>query len=111
MEHLECPPPTVVLVDFEQAIISSVERHFLEALIRACFFHLSQSVFRHVQSEGLQSLYNNEDDPQIRDATRQMCALAFVPVQHVKRVFGLFEAAAPQVLSPVIQYFSVSIRV
>lgn len=95
MEEIHGPPVNNIrlLLDFEPGIISAVTRIFLEDHIRACFFLLSQSVFRRVQHEGLQRLYNDEDDPQIRNATRQLCASAFVPVKDVKRVFGLFKVA------------------
>ena len=49
--------------------------------VRACLFHLCQSVFRRVQSEGLQEQYNDENDRTIKEVTQMMCALAFVPTE------------------------------
>lgn len=111
LEELGCAAPANVLVDFELGIFNAVARYFAEASIRACFFHLCQSVFRRVQNEGLQQLYNDPTDTRIRNATRQMCALAFVPVEDVQCVFALFERNAPQIFSPVVKYFAVSIPV
>ena len=43
-----------VMSDFEIAIINATKTHFGEDVIRLCLFHLCQSVYRHVQSTGLQ---------------------------------------------------------
>lgn len=51
-------------------------------VVKACLFHLSQSVYRHVQSEGLQKKY--AEDADIRDGVHMLCALAFVPVEDVE---------------------------
>lgn len=108
LEELECPLPVHIMVDFELAIINAAMENFMDALIEACLFHLSQSCFRHVQAEGLQAHCNDPNDSSIRDAARQMCALAFVPVADVVRVFLLFEQGVPRLFKPVTKYFEVN---
>lgn len=110
MEDLEAAHlPNRVMADFELGLINATREIFgMDLQIIACFFHLCQSVFRHVQSVGLQRNYNDANDATIRNAVRQMCALAFVPIPDVIRVFALFEQSAPQGrFSQVVKYFEV----
>lgn len=108
LEELQCPLPRYIMTDFELAIINAALENFVEAFIRACLFHLCQSVFRQIQHEGLQALYNDENDSTYRNAARQMCALAFVPVEDVQRVFFLFVETVPRLFKPVTKYFEVN---
>lgn len=100
------------MVDFELGLINATAEVFGRDLqIIACFFHLCQSAFRHVQSVGLQREYNDANDATIRDAVRQMCALAFVPIHDVIRVFELFKQSAPRGrFSQIVEYFEVSLK-
>lgn len=104
--------PTRIVVDFEIAIINAVRQHFGGAIIQACLFHLCQSVFRHVQDVGMQRAYNNAEDKTIRDAVRRMCAIAFVPVNDVIRVFDMFKATAPRTpqFAQLVKYFEVRLH-
>ena len=51
-----CPnsQPNFLFVDFEQAVINSFKSIWPLTQVKACFFHLSQAVFRKIQSLGLQ---------------------------------------------------------
>lgn len=60
--------PLTVMSDFEMAIINSAQKAFGADRVRCCFFHLSQNVYRHIQSVGLQQLYACAEDSSIRDA-------------------------------------------
>ena len=59
-----CPnsQPRYLFVDFEQAAINSFNLIWPITQVKACFFHLSQSVYRKLQSLGLQSEYHNDPD-------------------------------------------------
>ena len=79
--------PNRIMVDFEQAAISAAEEAFPQAVISGCFYHLSQSVYRKVQSEGLQNLYGEDAD--FATSVRMIPALALVPEAEVVNAFEL----------------------
>jgi len=49
--------PKTVMSDFEAGFINAVQETFPEAVCKGCFFHLSQSIMRHVQKE--EEVYSN----------------------------------------------------
>lgn len=100
--------PATVMTDFEMAIINAVKKHFDEDTIRLCFFHLRQSVYRKIQEEGLQAQYGDPNDKTIRQAAHNMCALAFVPPEHVLDIFDLFYDEIPEAFIPIAVYFEVN---
>lgn len=69
------------MIDFESAFMTAFTSCFSDANMSACFFHFTQSLWRNVQSGGLQKLYNNN----VRFALniKMLMTLAFVPVQDV----------------------------
>lgn len=73
--------PTDVTVDFEKAAINAINKAFPMAEIHGCRFHLGQSVYRHVQQVGLQSVYRS--DPDFALQIRLLTALSFVPPENV----------------------------
>lgn len=68
--------------------------------------HLSQSEYRHAQSEGLQEKY--AEDADIRDGAHMLCALAFVPVEDVESHFDILMDTLPSDLIDVGEYFEVT---
>ena len=66
-------------------------------------FHLSQSVFRKLQSLGLQSEYHN--DPEFALTMRMLPALAFVPLELVSWSFQQLVIIFPGNASPLCRYF------
>ena len=72
-----------LVIDFEQAVISAF--HFVfgnHVLLHGCFFHLTQSTWRKVQSLGLTRTYidNNED---FQTFVGMMDGLAFLPIDDI----------------------------
>ena len=59
-----CPlvQPREMLLDFEKAAINSFEEVWPDALVRCCFFHLTQNVWRKVQAAGMQADYNHDEE-------------------------------------------------
>ena len=49
--------PTSVMCDFEKAALNALTAVFPEATLKGCFFHLTQNIYRHIQSSGLQRQY------------------------------------------------------
>ena len=58
--------------------------------IYGCYFHLSQSFWRRIQSDGLKKWY----DPNLRLTYRKVQALAFLPIDDVIAGFDLVKAEA-----------------
>lgn len=105
-----CPQlaPLVVITDLESAAIASASAAFPGASAQACFFHLSQAVWRKVQNLGLTNLYIN--DPEARTYCKLLCALAFIPPNDVTHSFEELEdrlEAMPfaNELQPLYSYF------
>lgn len=100
--------PSSIMTDFELAIINAIKIHFPDEIIKLCLFHLCQSVFRRIQAEGLQQRYGDENDPTFREASKKMCALAFVPPADVPDVFDVLYDDLPEDFFPIANYFEVN---
>lgn len=74
--------------------------------VKCCFFHLGQSVYRRIQAEGLQELYNNAADRTLKTYTHMLLPLAYVPANDVRRAFNLLRDDSPDDLIPVVDYFA-----
>ena len=100
-----CPnsQPNYIFVDFEQAAINSFKLIWPLTQVKACFFHLSQSVYRELQSLGLQSEYHN--DPDFALTMRMLPGLAFVPPDLVEWSFQQLVIAFPENAYPLCRYF------
>lgn len=81
------PNPDTVISDFEQGIINAVSAVFPAADLRLCLFHLGQSVYRHVQSEGLQQAYSDPQHREVKIGVHMLISVAFVPNDDVVAVF------------------------
>lgn len=103
--NLEIAMPAIIMSDFELAIINAARHLIGVESVRCCFFHLGQSIYRQVQSRGLQIAYSNPDDRTIRDYVHMIIALAFVPVESVEQCFLQIQNEIPADLLPVSQYF------
>ena len=68
--------PECIHCDFEQAAISAMTECFPGVKIRGCFFHLAQSMHRHIAAVGATRQYNN--DPDFALKAKMILALAFV---------------------------------
>ena len=79
--------PETVISDFEQAIINAVSAVFPAAVLRLCLFHLGQSVYRHVQSLGLQAAYSDPDNREVKIGVHMLISTAFVPPEDIVAVF------------------------
>uniref|UniRef100_A0A915DE71 FLYWCH-type domain-containing protein n=1 Tax=Ditylenchus dipsaci TaxID=166011 RepID=A0A915DE71_9BILA len=68
----------------ERAPTKILSQMFPTAVFKYCLFHFSQSLFRNFSSRGLIQLYTN---PEVKKLFRCYTALAFLPVDEVKRGF------------------------
>lgn len=97
--------PHKIMSDFEKGILNACNAVFPDAATTSCFFHLKQSLYRKIQEEGLQTLYNNPDDETIRLQSHMISALAFVPTDHVSRVFRMLQDEVEEKLDSILIYF------
>lgn len=51
--------PEMILCDFELATINALRDAFPKAIIKGCFFHFAQALWRNVQLKGLSSYYKD----------------------------------------------------
>ena len=77
--------PRTIMTDFERATINAFRAVFTDSDQQGCFFHFSQCLFRSIQSNGLQQLY--ESDPGFALKMLMIAAIAFVPVADVVTSF------------------------
>ena len=94
--------PTSIMVDFEKASINSLESHFT-ASTSGCFFHLSQNIYRKIQTEGLAQEYIQDMEYGIK--LKMLASLAFVPETDVIDSFNILMAEFPQSASNIAKYF------
>jgi hypothetical protein len=74
--------PLIFHVDFERAAINAIKSTFRNNVdIRGCYYHLTQSTHRKIQSLGLKNLYKN--DEQFSSFCAMVDATAFLPVADV----------------------------
>lgn len=100
--------PDTIMIDFEKAAINAISKKFPVTKIRGCFFHFTQSVWRHVQQSGLQQRYT--EDSEFALQIRMMTALSVVPVADVEQAFNdlmdtSYYTAHKELLTPMVIYF------
>ena len=77
--------PRLILTDFEQGAINASKYVFRSERHCGCSFQLSQSLYRHVQKEGLASLY--QSDASFAQSIRNIVALAFLRQSEIYQQF------------------------
>ena len=95
--------PDSIMIDYEAGMIRAIDQVFPYSPARGCLFHLSKSVFRKVQSLGLQPLYNN--DLVFRENIRMLSAISFVPTQDIVATFDELAQHCGNAEQPVLDYF------
>ena len=77
--------PRTIMTDFECAAINAFRAVFPDSDQQGCFFHFSQCLFRSIQSNGLQQLY--ESDAGFALKMSMIAAIAFIPIPDVVMSF------------------------
>lgn len=101
--------PLTIIIDFEPAMIKVIKQHFPYTDVRGCFFHMTNCVWRHIQSSSeIRKLYCN--DTEFNLEIRQLCALAFVKPDDVVMFYETllkseFYTDNYNILKPLIDYF------
>ena len=95
--------PHYIHCDFEQAMINAVRECFPEATVKGCFFHLVQSMQRHILSSGLRRRYNT--DPEFASYAKMIAALAFVPCKDLDSFIEALANNLPSELETILNWF------
>ena len=93
------------MVDFEKAAINALEDNFI-SVISGFFFHLSQNVYRQIQSKGLTT--HNLEDEEFAVQMRMLAALAFVPENDACDCFIILMAQFPPIAIELSEYFEIN---
>ncbi|KAI6652398.1 hypothetical protein LOD99_7412 [Oopsacas minuta] len=105
--RLLCPlvQPQQMLLDFEKGAITSFEHVWPSTVVKCCFFHLTQNIWRHVQSVGLQSAYTHDEELAMR--IRRIPALAFARPADVPDLFDQVAMDLPLTpeIGELVDYF------
>ena len=88
--HLNGHVPTDILFDFEQGAMNGARNVFVGIIVKGCFFHLSQNIWKKIQENGLAALYENDQEFSV--LMKMMAAVVFVPEVDVPQAFYDVEA-------------------
>ena len=95
------------LVEFELAAINAIRNVLPGSHVSGCFYHLSSSLWKHIQRAGLQEQY--VADPQFALHLRMIAAVAFVSPQDVENAYiqvsTLIRKRYPGHADEVLDYF------
>ena len=98
------PTPIEIGVDYQMAIHNAIRSVINPNIhIQGCFYHLTQSTWRHIQAEGLQARYQEDDN--IRHFCGMLDGLAFLPVPMVSDGMAYIRETAREEMVPIIDYF------
>ncbi|CAF0933776.1 unnamed protein product [Brachionus calyciflorus] len=99
---LSVSPPDSLNFDFEMAAINAAKK-IMKCNIHACFFHLSQSLYRRIHKKDLIKKWNT--DSALRKNFRRLQALAFLPTGDVIQAFSLIKKDSPTYFNQILNYF------
>ena len=77
--------PSTITTDFEKPVMDAFKNVFGNTELQGCFFHLSQAIWRKIQSIGLTNSYVN--DANSRLYCKLLAALAFLPPDEITQAF------------------------
>ena len=97
--------PSVVLSDFELAIIQAAQLSFPTADFKGCYYHYCQCLNRKIQQIGLHVAYR--EDPDLNRFVRRTAALAFVPQRYIRLAWQALKLDAPSLprVDEFVEYF------
>ena len=73
--------PSYIIIDFEKALLNSLQTTFSNSFVNGCAFHFGQLICRRIQALSLVNDYKNSDA--IRKIIRKCLNLSFVPLGEI----------------------------
>ena len=92
----ECEP-LEILVDYEISLHQIIRLHFPGTVIRDCYFHFNQAVWRWVQTHGHSVFYKKNE--QFRAFIQSSSAFSFVPVSYIRLAWSGLKSSVPENLN------------
>ena len=78
--------PKTIMVDFDVTIHNVIRLLLPNTLIKGCFFHFAQLIFRKLRSIKISNCLKSNDD--IRKWFRMFLGMASMPIPHLQRAFN-----------------------
>ncbi|CAF0950737.1 unnamed protein product [Rotaria sp. Silwood1] len=95
--------PSSFLIDFESGAMKAINSCWPQSSVHACFFHLTQNIYRQVQKAGFTTKYGNDEE--YAHAVRMLPALAFLETNDIYSTFEDIGGLQIPDLDPVYNYF------
>ncbi|KAK6169919.1 hypothetical protein SNE40_018439 [Patella caerulea] len=96
--------PTTVITDYEKASINAISSTLgPHVRCQGCFYHLTQSTWRKIQSLGLVTTYRSDEDVKLFCGI--LDGLAFLPVDDVAASLDQLKENIPEGLDDLVAYF------
>ena len=77
--------PVIAMTDHEQASRNALKAIWKDIVVKLCYFHFSQSIFRNVQTNGLTTKY--ESIVQFKKWIKKIMSLVLLPAEHIVPTF------------------------
>jgi hypothetical protein len=74
--------PRLAILDFERATMNALRHEFTNIILKGCWFHFKQAIFKKICNLGLRGLYNSPDQKQW---FQKFGALALMPMSYINR--------------------------
>ena len=81
--------PKIIVIDFERALLNSLDFIFHDSSLRGCNFHFGQMIWRKIQSLGMSMKYSTNTWE--RSVLRKCFVLAFFPIEYIHESFLLIQ--------------------
>lgn len=78
--------PETFVSDFELGLMNSITNIFPKSQMRGCLFHRGECLFRHIQQEGLQTLY--QQDESFQRKMHVLAAFAYLPEADIPQAYA-----------------------
>ncbi|CAG0896418.1 unnamed protein product [Darwinula stevensoni] len=85
--------PKLFLLDFERAVITTLQLIFPSAMVKGCYFHFTQAIYRKVQELGISGPFMKSKE--VKLWIRRVMALPFIPLESIDDVYLWIIAEAP----------------
>ncbi|CAF0884612.1 unnamed protein product [Brachionus calyciflorus] len=84
--------PFLIMADFERASTNAVMHHFPNAVIKGCWFHFRQAIFKRVVKIGLKQFYAKTE---YNEFINMFGALALVPIDRIQEGLDIIKQVKP----------------